>query len=69
MLNIIIKLELARVSQVFSAGKFMQLYTRVRLGIPTAICGRTDETSITDSRLWKIQMLVSITGCYMRADF
>jgi ABC-type multidrug transport system fused ATPase/permease subunit len=25
-------------------------YTRVRLGIPTAICGRTEETSITDSR-------------------
>jgi hypothetical protein len=27
-------------------------YTRIRLGIPTAICGRTEETSITDSRLW-----------------
>jgi HEPN domain-containing protein len=27
-------------------------YTRVRLGSPTAICGRTEETSITDSRLW-----------------
>jgi hypothetical protein len=36
------------------------IYTRVRLEIPTAICGRTEETSITDSRLWKIQMLVSI---------
>jgi hypothetical protein len=49
-------------------------YTRVRLGIPTfqpsghsghsdlptAICGRTEETSVTDSREWKIQMLVSI---------
>jgi hypothetical protein len=27
-------------------------HTRVRLEIPTAICGRTDETSITDSSLW-----------------
>ncbi|MDR1062039.1 MAG: hypothetical protein LBL83_12735, partial [Clostridiales bacterium] len=25
-------------------------YTRVRLGSPTAICGRTEETSITGSR-------------------
>jgi hypothetical protein len=35
-------------------------YTRERFEIPTAICGRTEETSITDSHLWKIQMLVSI---------
>ncbi|MDR1060118.1 MAG: RecQ family ATP-dependent DNA helicase, partial [Clostridiales bacterium] len=31
---------------------YLRRDTRVRLGIPTANCGRTEETSITDSRLW-----------------
>jgi hypothetical protein len=45
---------------IYGLARLPYNYTRVRLGIPTAICGRTEETSITDSRLWKIQMLVSI---------
>jgi hypothetical protein len=45
---------------IIFASHVYSYYTRERLNIPTAFCGRTEETSITDSRLWKIQMLVSI---------
>jgi putative ABC transport system ATP-binding protein len=37
---------------VMKSGSLVECYTRVRLEIPTAICGRTEETSITGSRLW-----------------
>jgi hypothetical protein len=51
--NITLGLFIALVSASFSLIQLMswQLYS-CSIGIPTAICGRTDETSITDSRLW-----------------